>query len=429
MSAIELITRYNGRFFLNPSSMCARLHFSGIPLPKGSKVSISWQLCFDSHLLHPNWRKLRGAKAQQTVSDDGSLNFCAIFGPTEGIPLEKGVSRITLQRPTDPETELAKTQFLSTYGVAEIPSLQILPVLHFILKEEGGSQTPFVYMDRISLYSFWGCVLFTDAINMFNRHAGTKDFIETRLVFTILRNEWDRLFAHIQFASRKTDSHHLDDDDALESPILSDEYITRIILGDREGTKLPAMISREVFCGKTFCKGVGIWRVFQNIVDLVGRSLFIRQLFCSGQLYILRQLEAIQIDTTLLAEFEGRVVYYFRIPRSILNEPCLVITMYTVVRNDAGFYDLIPITPTPYITATQIEAAKGDPFIAFANLQSAHSEILKNLSLSGLLQPPCIKCHSARTGDLLPLKFIDTETSDFGTDTLWWTKSSVHAPL
>lgn len=352
--------------------------------------------CYDPDSLHPDWKELRGASGETEVGQGNTADFSLVFGPStpgDSDHKPKHVCAMVLTRP-DPGIVAASP-----------PNAPILPTLSYVLQVVEGGAEGYRTNGRLALKALWGETVFTEAIEYFNKFAGgpTEEFLDTRSIGRILEGVWDSLFMYLRQGEharekRRGKRTEEDGDDAcvdddqpvIEVPKLSPEIIERIILIATESETAPAMISRRAFCGKSPTEGISIWRVFQNVLELVGRSLFIRQLFNARQLYLLGAQETVEIHTDKLAELGQPLVYFFRVPRSIVNEPALVIELFEVVHSRSSTI-LKPVRPTPYITASQVERAKGNPFVAFANLESVHSEKLKALHPRGLLQPPNIR--------------------------------------
>jgi hypothetical protein len=123
------------------------------------------------------------------------------------------------------------------------------------------------------------------------------------------------------------------------------------------------------------------------------------------------------------------MVFFFRVPRSYLDEPALVLELFLIERSPNGIV-LIPQRPTPYITVSQLEKSLGNPFVAFKNLESVHSALLSEMDIQNLLQPPefCFKAFSPK-GDhlILPsrIDFSKRTISDLpGSDVKWWSSTS-----
>lgn len=398
--------------------------------------------CYDPQSLHPDWKELKGATAETEVGDRGTAEFQLVFGPSspsDSPHKPKNLCSMVLTRP-DPATVAACS---GGDAASASPNSPILPTLSYILQvaSEGGLGA-FKTNGRLALKALWGDTVFSEAIDVFNAHAGgpAEEFLDTRAIGKILEGAWDTLFMYLRHGEhvreRRRGKRSEDDDDGdrctddevlIEVPRLTPEIIERIILIATESESAPAMISRRAFCGKSPTEGISIWRVFQNVLELVGRSFFIRQLYNARQLYLLGAQETVEIHTDKLAELGQGLVYFFRVPRSIVNEPALVIELFEVEHSHSSTI-LKPVRPTPYITASQLERAKGNPFIAFANLESVHSEKLKALHPRGLLQPPNIRL-KPRTEDghttssfVIPPNAKEIPRSD----PRWWSAADVH---
>lgn len=415
-SSITVTSRHQGRLWLNLSSRCARLQFSGIPTDV-EKVRLVWMQCYDPTSLHPEWKAVKDSTGEVELKGASTAEFVLLFGPNPPLPEDEtlGVCKITLARPQDP-----------------IPAGQpILPTLAFALQTEDHRT---LYSSRLKLHAFWNETVFDEAVDIFNKSLKypTDEFLDTALVSDILATRWKNLFSYLRHESKSrgkkiVDHWCSDDDEDSESaiPRLTKEMIQRIILigGESADLDLPPLISKRAFCGKSVTEGISIWRIFQTLIEMVGRSPFLRQLSNHGQLHMLGPQETVAIHTDKLAELGQPLVYFFRLPRSIVNEPALVIELFQA-EDDGEKTKLKPIRPTPYITASQLERGNGNPFVAFAHLESAHAEILKALHPRGLLQPPNIQQkYLTEDAEEASGMSISPNIKDLsGRDKRWWSK-------
>ena len=420
-----LVSRHENRFLLNMASRRAVVRFFSLPLDCGMQVKISWKYCYDNTHIHPDWKEIQGSEALASVSSDGSLEFSLMFGPpspSDVTEKEKPVNQCTivLTRPGEGATHRA-TDIVSEKA-------PVLPTLMYTLRAVDGDEI--LSFGEVALNGFWGDTIFNEAIDVFNRFGGVDmPFLDKHAVVRMLRARWDLLFGHLRKGEhlREKGEHGCKDDGETLVPVggLSIELIERIMtVGCGPCDSVHQEIPRRAFCGASPTVGTSIWRVFQNIAELVGRSQFIRQLFNFGQLHVLSATEMMEIHTDKLAELGEPFVYFFRVPRSIVHEAALVIELFEVEYVDNST-NLKAVRPTPYITASQLEQAKGNPFIAFANLESVHSEKLKALRPRGLLQPPNIQIKSRVDSDYQSRAFtIESNVKLIpGSDGRWWSRA------
>ncbi len=399
---------YKAGFFLNFASRCNRIRFEDLQLAVGSEITIDWFNCHDAHLgKFASWKEVKSSRGTTTVQTDGSVEFLVCFGSGFETKKKSGVCQLALTR----------------IEGADPKAPPILPTLSYVLNS--GADTNFRREGVIPLYALWGEVVHRDAILNFTEfaHSLSDSIIDVGRVKHAMQTIWQQVFSYLLRRQEKTKSKECTDDGDVIPP-LSEETLTRIILVATNEKELPKAVSLRHFCGLSATEGVSIWRVFYTLVDVIGRSKFLRRLYSSGQLYLLRSEETVEIHTDKFVEIAQQTVYFFRIPRSIVNEPAVVVELFNVRHEDQTII-LEPIRPTSYITSSQIEKSSGVPYTAFAALTSQHHDVLKQLNVKGLIQPPINRIHSVTNDGNHCIKPIDVKAPIEGFDDDWWVSSEI----
>lgn len=426
--------RHQGRLLVNMASRCARVQFSGLQLDPGTRISITWMYCFNPKAVHPEWKEVQRSSAQTTVEIGGRAEFVIVFGSLILSSKPESVCSMILTRPDGPPPD-AK-------------SAPILPMLSYVLRVLSSTTTDDLDDDnasynlmsgRVTLHVTWHELMFCEAVQVFEKHmhANVAEFLDVHTVARILKAAWDRMFMRTRHSAKykqKREDEDIDDDTVddvpvfIDTPRLSKEIVERIICIAAASSEVPSLISRRVFCGASTSEGMSIWRVFQALTELVGRSLFIRQLFNHRQLYLLNAEEAVKIHTEKFVERNESTVYFFRLPRTIIADGGLVAELFDVQVQDNGSVQLKPLRPTPYITFSQLERAKGNPYVAFTALESVHHEKLKALTPRGLIQPPELQLTMLTDDPHEPTPFpiYGHVNAVPRCDVLWWSSSDIY---
>lgn len=352
-------------------------------------VELFFQYSYDTASEYPMWKELKGAQAKATVRN-GVAEFFLLFGPAppSGLP-GSHFSNILLPRP-DPALAAAAT------------ASALLPLLSYQVMAAGSpgremESAEWLLDGRLWLRPTWGEVVFYEAVDMYNTMAtgAMRDFLPSSVVFAKLRELWSHLFAFIS----KRQQHRMKgkhdaadsaraDDPTIERPLLfTEELFFRIIRVAHPDAGIPAnipsLIQRRVFSGASPTEGGSIMRVFHTLVDLFGRSRLVRRLYQSGKIILASSSDTIDFDQKSFAPAASPVVFFFRVPRSIVHEPALVLELFQVGPDGQH----TPLRPTPYITSSQLEKAGGEPLVAFTKLDSSvHIEHLRRLSWDDMLE-------------------------------------------
>lgn len=270
---------------------------------------------------------------------------------------------------------------------------------------------------HVQLTSCWFDAVFTHSWSLFASNAREElpDFLPFRLVYRLMQARWNSAARQFNLSKRCTDreargkeiegdAEEFDDHGDDNFPALTRKHIEemlRLTLSNFQQWKSkefpPQLISRHTFCSDgraSIDKMASLWNIFETVIELVGRSHFVRQLFSSGQLYFCTPNDSIELSMATLALLRGSgvhqtdaeaaapLLHFFRISRSLSSAPGLVLEMIEL-------QDGVPckVQPSPYVTIDQIVAAEGHVYQAFASLESVHRAKLRALNPSFRLCP------------------------------------------
>ena len=380
--------------WVKSGSRCTTIRLFDDRFTTKDEVSFQWMQSYDVDSSNPKWTSVAAPSTKATfiVQKDGELTINLLFGhPLKGEPAScrKNFCQILI-RPLDEKRA-------------------VLPALAFVIKSEARGLKGDA---RIILKNCWHELVYLEALECFDRFKSKElqEFISAEQVLKCLRFTWERVFQHTVGTP-------------AEVQPLSESTLQRLIfIGSDVQTleAVPLLFCRQNFCGQSEKKGISIWRVFQNLIELVGRSHFIRRLVNSNQLPLLGPDELAEIDTRALLSRKQDIVYFFRIPRTLLEEPALVLEAFSVVRQREGApCRLEALNPKPYITASLLSVAKGNPLIAFSRLESAHSIALKTLSPLGFLQFPTLRI-KGESSSPSPISISEKIESMTNPSEEWW---------
>lgn len=347
----------------------ARIQFEvlSLPLDAGKMVSVTFQQCYDVKAPTPVWTRIPHNRCEVEVTENRCIAFQVTLG--EGMWASGGPPSRTchLKLQHRPGEKLADAM--------QRPVDEQLPTIRCTLTCEC-----YAFSKRIRIHPVWSTIVYADAIRVFDELArlNHSEMVPRMLVVNAMRAEFKRLFSYLA-RSEKT---------LASMPVLDDETIDRLfLLNDRSPTLerfSKAPISKQMFCGDSDQSILGIWRSFQMLVEMIGRSKFVRKLYASKQLRMYTPTEQLRIepDSNHLKHEFG---FFFRLPRSSVPSPAIVIELFRFV-GDCKKHKIQQILPQAYITSRQLEFSGGNPLTAFANLQSAHAAIFKKMKPSQLLQ-------------------------------------------
>ncbi len=381
--AIPLVSRYNGRIVANFDCRFSRLHMKSIDFIAGETVEIGWMATYNA----PHWQPIPGSRIHVTIKQSGVLEFSIILGQH----LKSGPLPDTCRLLFPPPPEHRPLPVLSYYVIMPNKSVK---------------------SGRMDVDQFWHQAAYHSGLSAIA--SIDQEFIQIDHVVEILQTTWTRKFSYLP---------------AEQIPRLTRGFVRRLAsVATNVGDSDLAVVSRRDFHGDVSAKDASIWRLFQNTLELVGRSFILRALFNSKQLIIANARDMMGIDPSYWADNEDpSFLCFFRIPRSLTPSVALVCELWSIDRSSDDHVSIERILPMPYITVAQLESAKGDPFKAFAQLESAHHHLLQSISIRNLVQPPHIKFRHYPHDTLfqsLPLDLpSDTWTRSTNIDEQWLTRS------
>lgn len=390
MSSLQVHMRYKRNHYVTLANRYSRIEFSG--LAQDTVLSFLFFYSYDTANERPMWKELHNACASAVVVD-GKAFILILYGPAPPGKLPAHIVHIQLPRP-DP-------------GL----SLPPLPHLSYTVCTQTGE---FVYNDRIHLCQSWEDVVFDEALLTYQRLRISQfcDFVSTQALFADLNNSWRRLFAScVKTTQREAVTLYVDNIPEFNVSTLLRLYRIVYPFSDPP-TVLPDIVPWHCICGATARQSQSIIRVFSTLADLLGRSSLVRHLYKEQKIALAgpHDIVEFQVGDAQLPPY----IFFFRLPRSPVHEPALVIQIYT--KNDHGHWT--PISPTPFVTASHLEKAGGDPLRAFKKLNdSVHIDILKQLSYDGMLNV-CWK--SPISFHLLPPTIFSVNDTENYCDPTWW---------
>ncbi|MFY7867979.1 MAG: hypothetical protein ACOVQN_00655 [Exiguobacterium sp.] len=318
----------------------------------GTLVQLFFYYSYDKNKEHPLWIELKCAHATSKIID-GTAEFILVFGAKPLAEKRENVANLHLRRPVPGlETELQ------------------LPILSYVIKIAGKDCA---LGERINLLSNWNALVYAEACKFYNSCATEllKDFLPSVTVYTQLRERWNELLS----IQQKTDG--------VRSLMFSDELFLRLIRIAHHTfdvpNYIPEFLSRALICGEQEQQLCSLMRLYHDLINLLGRFKIVRQLYKGGNFAVLASNDKLQFS--LSRQPKSGYVFYFRMARSETSETSLVIEFYTVDAN----LKVTPIRPTPYVTLSQLDAASGNPLVAFSRIPSTHRDILAALTWNDML--------------------------------------------
>ncbi len=352
-SPIQVISQYSTGLYLTAASRCVRIKFANIDVPKGTRLEIHIFYSYDVTSKLPAWNRITNAVATATVADR-TAEFFIWFGPVEKA-LSDNTAHVLLPRPNPNAGDSSR-----------------LPDLAYALRSVEGE---WLRDGRVALCAKWLDLVYREARRAFNvpvdAIAPLSEFVATSHVYDRLKAVWDDVLCPV--VAKDTFPY---DDTELQFTSSIFHHLLRMANPLAEADEsMPSLISRRLLCGSTEAEGAPLMRVFHTLLELVGRSKFIRRLHALGLLALAGSSDSIEFalgDAQLPAH-----VFFFRLPRSEVAEPAIVAELFSVGPNN----HLVPYRPSPYVTMSQLERSSGDPLRAFAStIDSAHKDILRVLT-------------------------------------------------
>jgi len=357
----------------------------------GTPVQLFFYYSYDKNKEHPLWIELKCARATSKIVD-GAAEFILVFGVKPLAEKRENVANLHLRRPTSGlETEIQ------------------LPVLSCVIKIAGKDCA---LGERINLWSNWNALVHAEACKFYNSCATEvlNDFLPSVTVYMQLRDRWNELLSIQQKM------------DGGSSLMFSDELFLRLIRTAHHTsdvpTSIPEFLSHALICGEQKQNLCSLMRVYHDLINLLGRFKIVRRLYQRGNFAVLSSGDKLQF--AIPRQPKSGYVFFFRMARSETLETSLVIEFYTV---DANF-KVTPVRPTPYVTLTQLDAALGDPLVAFSRIPSTHHDILAALTWDDML-------YARQIGDGV-FEFTQIEELPYGKcgctthiDLNWWESTSI----
>lgn len=394
---IQVTTPIASGIYLVSAGRRVRIKFSNIDAPGAAKIELCVFYSYDVSSKRPAWKPLSGAVATAKLCGRTAEFFLDIN--EKEITSEHTVP-ILLPRPNSNAGERS-----------------VLPDLAYVIRVVDGD---WIHDGRLALSADWNALVYRDAVTLFERVSASPlgEFVPSSYVFERLKNIWDELLGPVIRASNRVpeESDGVHFQPAL--PFTADLFLRLLRIAHVEidaPTCLPSLIPRRMLCGSSAYEGAPIMRVFYTLMELIGRSRLVRQLYVQNLLLLCAS------DDTIEFVLGGAVlppcVFVLRLPRSVVHEPAIVADMYSVDQNN----HLVPVRPSPYISMSQLERAEGDPMVAFTkHLDSTNAPTVKSLSWDRMLRYTW-----TRPGHVVmtpPTPFIHSECAPY-LDDMWWSSS------
>lgn len=341
------------------------MHIRGLDDYEGVPIELVLYYSYEVDSEAPHWKPLKDASGRAPVRD-GQAEFFFLFGPKPPArPLGPETINILLPRaavPVSPE---------------EIPPL---PMLSYAVK--AGDR--WILDGRMRLWPTWDKMIrdvarppFTSTLSV-----GMREFALSSRIFAFLKTRWQQVLAPVAF--RKGDDGKEIEDRQLLDAFDEDLFLELLRLtqtADVGPKEIPELISRGAFEGTD--RFVGLLAAFEGLLDLLGRSIAVRELFMMGYVGVVSSFDTLQFE--LPKVMEETAVFFFRLPRSVIREPALVVELYRLVPDEE---EPVPLRPTPYMTASQLAKRGGNPLLTAKTLtDSVQIDQLATLNWSRMLYP------------------------------------------
>lgn len=362
----------------------------------GTVVELSFFYSYDAE--SSVWQKL-GSSARATVCD-GLAQFVVCLGASD---VSEGLNNQTI---------------LSFPRRAE-GSIE-LPLLSYILSTADGVC---FLSGHLRPFASWRELVHSDATVLFDSIRGQAafEFVSVSAVYEALRQRWNDLFKFI------ADRHQREIDGQIvhvypegEEPLVFGEQLFKdlvraAIYSDFVPTDMPSLITRRLLCGEVDGTCSSIMYLFHNLVDLLGRSEYVRTLYRTGRITLIAKSD----DSTVRVRPDAdtpRFLFTLRLPRSFVSQPVLVMEPFTI--DNEG--KVTHLTPVPYISAGQLEVSNGNPLLAFSRLvSSVHHALLVNVLDKNMLRPVRLDTTTYQLRDPEPFD-IKPRYNDCHLDREWW---------
>lgn len=393
MAACTTSKRYNNNQYVSLSTRCSRIKVK-VDVEDGTPARLYFFYSYDIADEHPHWKELKDVVAETTTKNK-IAEFFILLGPSPPGDMKENVAKIRLPRRPAAHSSVELPHLVYTVRVREYA---------------------WVDSGRIKLHSAWETAVYNEATDLAQRLSisGSVGFVSTPTLLTVLKNTWQELFECTDSVTQENE-----DSTAVHVAVLPrfDEEVLlrmmRVAHSDFESSSaLPELASWCLLRGSAPNQGSSVMRVFNALADLIGRSRLVRRLYADNKIAVAGSQDIVEF------KLEGapmpNYAFFFRMPRSFVPEPALVMQLYE--KNETGQWT--NLTPTPYVTATQIEAAGGDPLRAFRRLsESKHLDIFLELTYEHMLS---IHWQSISSLHLKPpTPFSCSEIENY-VDRNWW---------
>ena len=358
-------TRHRGFLHISEESRYARVRFTGLPCDRSALIRAEVRREMSDTLCYPM------STAMLQPEDAGELIYCFDKSP-----------RSYFRR-------LSLTHQIFQYAVVTIDR----------------EQRYMKIKDPILPRASWKDIIFWEGMSAYRSAVICPSFnlLTRRMLNRLLIDEWQRVFAYTNPA-----------------PTLNDETIERVVRLSLGTATPPDIFSKTNICGN-YNDSTSIWSVFQTLIELVGRSRFLRKLHNSQQLHLMQKDEVVKI--TLPSTFTEEYVHYFFVSRRLYKDRAALGVRVLVVNKEDKSVERIQRCFR--IAVDDLEHARGNPYTAFAHLNNYHTDVLKVLTPRGLLQPSLMKKKPLLDGAEQPrtIKVPDSPNDVPGYDCTWWTTS------
>lgn len=389
---ISVRQRFNKNMHVSLSTRCHRMLVTGLDADNDKTITMELFYSYDTKSTHPLWKKMENATATSVVKD-GVVEFFLVLG---SIPEEMRTSNTVnalLPRSSQPT------------------AADDLPILSYILN---AGESEWLCNNRIALHKSWGDVVFEEAA-AFSREItldAIPDFVPTSRVLVHLKESWEHLFSYTKEKRALVGQGEYD----VPFEISFDEMMLlrfiRIAYPYHDApSTIPSVIPQRLLRGEVPKERTSIFRAFHTFVELIGRSTLVQRMYVENKIALVSSQDVIvfQFGNAQLPPY----VFFFRMPRSPTHGAALVLELYRREKHGT----LSSVLPTPYITASMLDEAHGDPLRAFFNLDSVHKDILQQLTYDSMLT---VQFTSNNTLTVLPPTAFPIKETDNHCNLYWW---------
>lgn len=385
-STPSVVFRYKENLYISLTTRYSRFIVENLnEYEDGTPVTLFFQCSFETDKEHPAWIDLKTARAETQVQC-GCAEFFVLFGPKPPLETRLNVANIMLPRPS-----------------AGVSATTTLPMLSYIVKIGHGDC---LLGGRIHLWRTWDEHIYKVACDFFDAATTPllKDFLPLHKVFQELRNTWNILFSV------------LNQEDCAIPPFDQDLFLHLVRAThntEAPPTEAPEFMSRALICGREDFTSCSFMRMFHDLVNLIGRFKLVRRLYQAGNFVVVSSHDSLHHKITYRPK-SGHV-FFFRMTRTKVHETALVIELYRVDED----LKLTASAPVPYVTTKQLEAAGGDPLVAFSHLNSVYADIMKTLTWKDMLCARRVDVQNIEFSQIDDISHVESDGAS-QIDTNWW---------